>query len=31
MHTWFKALAAEFAGDGTFRLHQLEVGGCRAR
>jgi CelD/BcsL family acetyltransferase involved in cellulose biosynthesis len=24
---WFEALAAEFVGDGTFRLHQLEVGG----
>ncbi|MFA9444106.1 GNAT family N-acetyltransferase [Egicoccus sp. AB-alg6-2] len=27
MHEWFKALAEEFVGDGTFRLHQLEVGG----
>jgi len=27
MHEWFKALAAEFVGDGTFRLHHLEVGG----
>jgi CelD/BcsL family acetyltransferase involved in cellulose biosynthesis len=24
---WFSALADEFVGDGTFRLHQLEVGG----
>jgi CelD/BcsL family acetyltransferase involved in cellulose biosynthesis len=27
MRRWFKALADEFVGDGTFRLHQLEVGG----
>ncbi|WP_130651133.1 GNAT family N-acetyltransferase [Egicoccus halophilus] len=27
MHDWFKALAREFAGDGVFRLHQLQVGG----
>ncbi len=27
MHDWFQALAEEFVGDGTFRLHRLEVGG----
>ncbi len=27
MHDWFKALAAEFVTDGTFRLHRLLIGG----
>ena len=30
IHAWFRALAEEFAGDGTFRLHRLDVGGLPA-
>jgi CelD/BcsL family acetyltransferase involved in cellulose biosynthesis len=30
MHTWVKALARELVGDGTFRLHRLDVGGLPA-
>jgi CelD/BcsL family acetyltransferase involved in cellulose biosynthesis len=30
MHAWFKALAKEFVGDRTFRLHRLDVGGLPA-
>jgi CelD/BcsL family acetyltransferase involved in cellulose biosynthesis len=30
MHGWFKALAKEFVGDRTFRLHRLDVGGLPA-
>jgi CelD/BcsL family acetyltransferase involved in cellulose biosynthesis len=30
MHAWFRALAEEFVGDGTFRLHRLDVGGLPA-
>ncbi len=30
MHAWFRGLAEEFVGDGTFRLHELHVGGLPA-
>lgn len=30
IHDWFKALAGEFAKDGIFRLHRLDVGGLPA-
>ncbi len=30
IHEWFKALADEFAKDGIFRLHELQVGGLPA-
>jgi len=30
IHDWFKALAEEFAKDGTLRLHELHVGGLPA-
>lgn len=30
IHAWFRALAEEFAGDSTFRLHRLDVGGLSA-
>jgi CelD/BcsL family acetyltransferase involved in cellulose biosynthesis len=30
MHAWFKALAEEFVGDRTFRLHRLQVGAIPA-
>jgi CelD/BcsL family acetyltransferase involved in cellulose biosynthesis len=30
MHGWFKALAEEFVGDRTFRLHRLQVGAIQA-
>ncbi|MFP4312412.1 MAG: GNAT family N-acetyltransferase [Nitriliruptoraceae bacterium] len=30
MHTWFRVLAERFVPDGTFRLHELHVGGLLA-
>lgn len=30
IHAWFRALAAEFAADGTLLLHRLDVGGMPA-
>jgi CelD/BcsL family acetyltransferase involved in cellulose biosynthesis len=30
MHAWFRLLAERFVPDGTFRLHELHVGGLRA-
>lgn len=30
MHRWFRTLAEEFVADGTFRLHELQVGGLPA-
>ena len=30
MHAWFRALAEEFVSEGTFRLHELHVGGLPA-
>jgi CelD/BcsL family acetyltransferase involved in cellulose biosynthesis len=30
MHSWFKTLAAQYADEGVFRLHRLDVGGLPA-